>query len=400
MNNDEEQTFSCPRCGSDVNLKARYCMKCGYLNPAHPENKQYVKYLKGNKEGYSVSQDGVNSDLQINVNEATGKLITTEFGSNMGNFTLCFIINLLCYALLVVGSVAIFYYACYGDVYTILGSELCFLLFIISIVSIYLYSTQLVYMKMNRHWWAALVPFVNLYALSDAIYGKKLLNLLVFVPVVGQIYLLVLFYKMGKEFRYNGLLTLLFTFIMYPVIGYGGSAFRNVCYLSGRDSLEKEYTKKKFFLIINVVVIVCSIIMYIYSNVVDINRGMDRFSSYYIYFASQRVITRTKLKVENNVYLCDGTGDTLYFHFEDLSDYFNIPFYVYRDPIQGYMKVEIIRDAEGQPDQYIYSISMTDGRYGFAETPVSEFEMESVVPFGELDPNHLNGNQCYFRRNA
>ena len=25
----------CPRCGSEMNIKARCCLKCGYLNPEH-----------------------------------------------------------------------------------------------------------------------------------------------------------------------------------------------------------------------------------------------------------------------------------------------------------------------------------------------------------------------------
>ena len=205
---------------------------------------------------------------------------------------------------------------------------------------------------------------------------------------------------MGKRFKTSGLLTLLFPFIMFPVIGYGGHAFNNICYVSGRDSLEQEYGKKKCFLVVGIITMVLSILMFIYANTVSINRGIDKLSSYYIYYASQRVIRRTKLKVENHVYECDNNSKTLYFHFNDLEDYFNIPFYVYRDPIEAYVKVVITEEGNGVLDKYDYYISMTDKRYGFDEIAVDDLKIESVTEFSELNPVYKQGNECYFKRNA
>jgi len=398
---EEERFFSCPRCGNEVNVKSRYCMKCGYLNPDHPENQQYTKYMKGSMEGYNVGPDGTTeASFQVNANETTGGVTSTVFGSKMGNYTLCFIVNFLLYILIVGLLIVFFYYDTYGNIYTMLASELSYSLIGFTVFSILNYSIQLVYMKMNRRWWMGLIPILNMYVLSDAIYEKKLLNLLVFVPIVGQIYYLVLLFKMGRSFGYSGFLTMVVPFIMFPVIGFGGSSFNKVYYVSGRDSLEQEYRKKKSFLITSIAVIVCSFVMVIYSNAVDINRGMDRLSSYYIYFASQRVIRRTKLKVQSQVYICDTYGDTFYFYFDDLEDYFSIPFYVYRDPIKGYVKVVRTEGGDGILDRYDYYISMTDLRYGFPETAEDDFNIESVVPYPELDPAYKSGNQCYFKRNA
>ena len=399
-NTEEKRFFSCPRCGNEVNLESRYCMKCGYLNPSHPDNEQFKKYMK-TKEEYNVDATGKMTTVDpVNVNEAKGSVVSTVFGDHMGSFTLCFVINLFTYLILGGLIVYFFYYSSYGNINTFLGSEVSYALIIFTIVAIYMYSIQLVYMKMNRHWWASLVPFVNLYAMSDAIYHKTWLNILVFVPIIGQIYLLVLLYKMGKEFKVSGFLTLLFPFIMYPVLGFGGQSFRNVLYVSGRDSLEKEYRQKKSYLILAVFVLISSVIMIIYSNTVEINRGMDRISSYYLYFASQRVITRTKLKVENRVYTCDTYGDTFYFHFIDLSDYFSIPFYVYRDPIEAYVKVVRVPNEGGITDHYEYYISMTDQRYGYPETPVDEVSIESITEYTELDTVYEKGHQCNFARNG
>ncbi len=398
--NQTAPTFVCPRCGNDVSLNARYCMKCGYLNPDHPDNKQYEQLInKNGMVGYTVSDGKTDASFQVNANEVRATGVETVFGSNTGNYNLCFILNFLFYLLLVIGTVFVFY-TTYGSFTNMLGSEIYYVLFCISLFSIYLYSTQLVYMKMNRHWWVALIPFVNMYSLSDAIYGNKILNLLIFVPVIGELYYIVLLFKMGKAFKVSGLLTVLIPFIMFPVIGYGGNGFNNICYVSGRDSLEKDYGKKKTFFVTCCIVIVCSVILFIYSNTVNINKSMDKFSSYYLYFASQRVIRRTELKVQNKVYECDSYGDTLYFYYGDLSDYFSIPFYVYRDPIQAYVKVVITEEGDGILDKYDYYISMTDKKYGYAEIPVDELKIETITEYPKLDDAYKDGNQCYFKRNG
>ena len=44
MNNDD-YTIICSRCGSEMKISSRCCMKCGSLNPEHPDNKGYEKYF-------------------------------------------------------------------------------------------------------------------------------------------------------------------------------------------------------------------------------------------------------------------------------------------------------------------------------------------------------------------
>ena len=391
--------FVCPRCGSEVKNSARYCMKCGYLNPNHPQNKQYAKY-NNVTEKYSVNDGNIGASAPVNMNEVRGKNFDVFWGSNIGNYTLCFIINFVLYLLISCLFIGIFYSISDGNVQMMLCSYLPYILLCFSLFSIFLYSTQLVYMKMNQPWWAALIPFYNMYVLSDIIYHKKLLNFLVFVPIIGEIYLFVLYYKMGEAFKVNGLLMMLFPVIMFPVIGFGGHSFNNVYYVSQKDSLEKEYRKKKSFFVTSVIVIVVSVVSIVYANTVSINQEIDRLSSYYLYLASQRVIRRTKLKVENQVYECNDSGSVLYFYFSDLQDYFSIPFYVFRDPIEAYVKVVITRDGQGNISQYDYYISMTDGRYGYAEVLVDDLELSNITQYPELDPVYKSGIQCNFRRNA
>ena len=101
MNNGEgsEYMYTCPRCGNEVSSKSRYCMKCGNLNPDHPDNKQYQKLInKNGMQEYQVGPDGVSRpSFQVNANVINKKSVEISFGSHMGNFMLCFIINLLLY---------------------------------------------------------------------------------------------------------------------------------------------------------------------------------------------------------------------------------------------------------------------------------------------------------------
>ena len=390
---DGNYTFSCPRCGNEVNGNSRYCMKCGYLNPSHPDNQQYMNLIQGQKESYTVT-NGSLSNVNVNINEVRATGVDVAFGNNTGSFMICFILNFVFYFVSVLGLFGACYSLYNGNIQMVFASELCYLLFGLTIFSIINYSIQLVYMKMNCRWWAPFIPFYNLYAMSVALDGKKWVNFLVFIPFIGQLYYIVLLYKMGVAFKVSGFLTVLFPFIMFPVIGFGSNGFNNVCYISERDSLEKEYKKKKTFFVVSIIVLILCVVMFIYSNTVSINKGMDKFSSYYLYYAADRVMTRTELKVENDVIECDDDSFPKYLYFPSLDDYFNIPFYVYRDPIEAYVKVVRVN---GELEYYI---SMTDKKYGFPETKFDDVKIESIVEYKELDKSYESGNICYFKRSA
>lgn len=55
--------------------------------------------------------------------------------------------------------------------------------------------------KMNRPGWISLIPIYNIMCLSEDIFGKKVYGILLFVPIINLIYLLVLFYNIGKVFE-------------------------------------------------------------------------------------------------------------------------------------------------------------------------------------------------------
>ena len=399
--NTSLETYICSRCGNEVNRKSRYCMKCGNLNPDHPDNAKYLSLINQNgKMEYQVGENGISvQQPKVNQNEVNAQGVLISFGDHMGSFNLCFFLNYFFFLFLCIGLFISQYMVC-GDFITLARTDFSYVLFILSLLSIFTYSYQLLFMKMNTRWWLAFLPIVNLYFFAYAINHNKLLSFLVYVPVIGEFYLLDLYWKLGKAFRSSGLLTILFPFIMIPIFGFGSSAFEGVCYISGRDTLEKEYSKKKLFLVSCVICIILSLVMIIFAHTVQIHDGIDEVSSYYLYYASQKVVKRTKLRVEKNLIDCDQKQEnTIYLHFQDLEDYFSLPFYVYRDPIEAVIKV-YMPNGEGDPSSFQYYISMTDGTYGYPETPVDQVRIKTIQKYKELDSSYESGNQCYFKRSA
>ena len=127
-----------------------------------------------------------------------------------------------------------------------------------SIAFIYIYSIQLIFVKCNQKWWYALIPFYNLFVLCDIVFRKKWLGIILLIPVIGQIFLLVILYKMAMKFKYSGLLAILFPIIFVPLMGFGTRLYEGVSYISEDRTLEKDYKRKKVFFVTLMILLVLS----------------------------------------------------------------------------------------------------------------------------------------------
>ena len=198
---------------------------------------------------------------------------------------------------------------------------------------------------------------------------------------------------MGKNFNKSGLLTILFFMIMVPILGYGSSAYKGICYLSGRDTLEEEYNKKRSFLIFTIIVIILSIILFLYKNGEDLQQTLQSSSSDYYIKMANIVVDGIKEKVESGKYTCDNNSDNLYFYYSNIFDEFHYTFSILKDPIEAYIKVVRNYDSYGNVN-YSYYISMTDKRFGFPETLSDNLTEESVVEYKNLNLDYQYGNHC------
>ena len=391
MNQDKGYTTFCSRCGSEVNSNARYCMKCGNLNPNHPDNQGMSQYIHTKQESYQVGSGKVLTN--INANDVTGKSDAVSVGDKIGNFTVCFLLNFGFFILLTFGAIFFFYVSYDGDIVGIVTSSLPYYIIGFSVLAVELYSMQLVFMKMNKPWWASFVPFYNFYVMADAVYGPGLIRTLTIIPVVGQIVSLYLLYKLGDCFRKPKIATLFLPFVMFPIIGFGESAFYGTNYVGKKHTLEQEFKMKRMPLTLGFFYLVLCVAVIVYVNTTHLKNEIGEVNASMFVKASDITIREVKDHVSRKLYQCSFPANTtFYFHFTDIASEFDIPFSIAMPTIEAYVKVVKIGE-----DNYEYYISMTDNTYGFAETLSKDVDINTVTYYKSLKKDYNDGNDCYFR---
>lgn len=237
----------CDRCGSEMKKSARYCMKCGNLNYMHPENESMKQYAFQNvNQGQFISN--INSDFSVSDN------------INRKSFKTCFIVNLIFHVLILIGCILLNN----TDEFILVGIIsfiTCGLLFLFN------YSFQCIYIKSGKPWWSYYVPIYSNYVFFEITMGSGWLFLITCIPVVGTIINLIAYYRLGQKFYKSGILTLLFPFIMVPVIGLSKSAQISMfaqknCLIdssvdtNGKTKSEREYGRNKTIITIILLIIV------------------------------------------------------------------------------------------------------------------------------------------------
>lgn len=378
MNGDNGYTITCPKCGNEMNSNARYCMKCGYINTEHESNKSMKKYVKNVKTTYQVGS----GDIITNNENNSGISIAT----NTGNKKLAFFVTYFIYLLIVVLSLYSTISNGVNSLDTLIISYFPIMLITISIMFLYIYSFELVFMKCNRPWWIGLIPIYNLIVLSDIVFHKKYIGILVLIPGINILFILIVLYKLGKKFNYNGILTVLFSFIFIPLMAYSHHVYEGKTYIEGGEkTLEKDYKLKKIFLTTIIIFIVVGIILYIMSNIGSVKKAGQLFGNSYYIMANKKMLKVVKNGVENNRINCkNGTYNehtgVYYVYYADLGENMYLPLYMTRESIEAYVKIDNnVSDIKTK-----YYSSMSDGKYGFAETAEEVITLETVKEYPTL----------------
>ena len=377
MNNEDTgYKIYCSRCGAEMNSNSRYCMKCGNLNTDHEANESMKPYIKDVENSYQVGSGNL-----MNTNE-----LQTSIGNNTGNKKLCFIVNFSIYMILIVISFLISISKGL-DILLIRNSIFPMASIIISISFIYIYSIELIFMKCNKPWWSGLIPIYNMIVLCDILYHRKWLGLITIIPVVGQIFTLVIFYSLGKSFKFSGILTSLLSFIYIPIIGFSTNLFKERSYVDSFDQkeVERDYKRKKIFIFFLILFILIGAGLLIWKKMGSIEEGSELIGDAYYVYASERIVKKTKKIINSNNFTCrngnyyENTG-IYYFKYEDLGDFIYLPLYYQREPIKGYVKVD---NSTGVSR---YFVSVTDGKLGIREDLIDNINTDSVIEFTELNP--------------
>lgn len=376
MNNEDQgYTIYCSRCGAEMNSKSRYCMKCGNLNSDHEANESMKPYIKDNAEAYQVG-----SGEYINSNG-----VQTSIGNNTGNRKLCFIVNFSIYMFTIIISTVIALLRTDMNILYIRDSFLPLLLIIVSILFLYIYSIELIFMKCNKPWWCGLIPVYNIMILSEILYKKKLLGLISLIPIIGQLYILVIFYTLGKRFKFNGLLTVILSFIYIPIMGFGTSLYQGRSFVDelNQKEIENNYKRKRIFLFFIILFFLIGVFLFAWRNIDNISNGTEVVEKNYYVYAAKNIVKKTKEKISKNKFSCedvdyDNKSGIYYFMYSDLGDYIYLPFYYQREPIKGYVRVD---NTSGSSEYYV---SLTDGTTGIDDVLIDTVSTDDVKSISTL----------------
>ena len=239
----------CPKCGSEMKKDSRYCMKCGQLNYAHPDNESMKQYAwQSIKEGNYVSGANMSNKQPLSMGSSNSSSV-----SSTNPFKACLITNIILHSAIVVLPILL----CLA-----VGAEIDIVGVVISLISagllfLFNYSLQAMYIKAGEPWWGAFVPFYCVYLLYKIALGNGWIFLTMLIPIVGPIVSLIMLYNLGTKFYKNGWLTLFFPFVMIPVIGLDKNSEYSLLARSETDTSvltvdtskktqsEKKYGRKK-----------------------------------------------------------------------------------------------------------------------------------------------------------
>ena len=377
MNQDNQAKIVCPRCGNQISITSRCCLNCGWLNASDPANQNMQQFVSDKEK--SLYQVGSGQNIAQN----SGQVATT-IASNTGSRELCFVFNYLIYMLIIVLSYMLVLGNSVTNFYAVKNSIFPYIAFTTSIAFLFVYSGELIFMKANKRWWYSLIPIFNLFVLADIVFKKKWLGVLYLIPIIGQVFFLITMYILGTKFKYNGLLSMMFSIIYVPLMGFGSKLYEETNYTSGQEGTEKDYRNKKIFFISLVFFLLTSGGFIFWNNIVEIKSKAFRLTNYYYVLAANRIVEYTKQSIRTNNLECsisdyNDTSGLYYFEYSDVGEVTYMPLHYYKDVISSYV---IVDNTSGSSKYYV---SISDGTYGFAETLYEDVNLDSIVPYKELE---------------
>ena len=263
----------CDKCGTTYSSSQRYCMKCGNLNYSHPSTQSMKQYL---------NYDVVNQNY---INNGNVKLSHTSVDPYAKEKRNCILWNAI--------------------IHIIIAALPCFIIFksdffsILSIISVLISAGVsfisvtgfcLMFVKAKEPWWFYYIPILNFVTIARIAFGSGWYSLLYFVPIVNFVTIFVTFFKIGKRFGYSGLLTMLFSAIMIPIIGFGSreesldslhgaqiSLGDDELDSKGRTKTEAEYGKKKGATVFGVLLVVGILVVLLYPYILEYGGNLLEF---------------------------------------------------------------------------------------------------------------------------
>lgn len=375
MNEEKSRRIPCPKCGELMSVDARCCTHCGTLNPDFINNQTLYDNVQKSIKDYKAGKTPLLKERQGQAHEA----------NNTGNRNFAFYVTYFLYLLMIAVTAFAAFSTGINSFDILIISSYPMTLVMLSILFLYIYSIELMFMKCNKPWWAGLVPIYNIMVLGDIAFHNKYIGLICFVPIIGQIFLLVILYKIGEKFKYNGMFTALLSIIFVPIIGFADHLYEDKVYVTTGDdrSLEKDYRNKKIFFSTLVLILVCGVALFIMGHIGQVRKTNKTIGGLYYAMAGRQTIRHVKSAVEAGDIICksttyDSSQGVYYIKYNDLGNNVFLPLYMMRDSISAYVKI----DNDKEPREYY--ISMTDGKYGFSEILEKDVYARNVIEYTSL----------------
>jgi hypothetical protein len=108
------------------------------------------------------------------------------------------------------------------------GIDNLILIICIIICVVIVVSYWKIFEKAGKPGWAAIVPIYNIYTMSDIATGNGILCLLIFVPVVNNLFILYLLYKLARAFGQSVIFSfgmIFLAIICIPVLAFGKAEY-------------------------------------------------------------------------------------------------------------------------------------------------------------------------------
>lgn len=104
------------------------------------------------------------------------------------------------------------------------GAMMIYYIILLAVSIISIIGMWKMFAKAGKPGWAAIVPFYNMYCLFEIGWGNGWMFLLMFVPCVGIVFQIILFFKLASAFGRGvgfGFGLLFLTPIFYMILGFG-----------------------------------------------------------------------------------------------------------------------------------------------------------------------------------
>ena len=388
---EKENVIYCSRCGSEMSANSRYCMKCGNLNENHPDNNKYSKiFKKTNKDNnYQIGS----GKMILNGNkDKSGVNFITEKNNNTYR-RIFIIVNVVIMLLACLISLIPLLSVSEFNINEILKCGVLTNLLLVGIFSLFFVSIQILFIKLDEFWWKGLIPFYNFYILSEILFKKKWLFVLLFIPGVNIVYLLVLYYKLGESFGKSGLLSAIFGPIMIAIIAFGSSAYNGIYYVvdASQDALEKTYGSYRRFAEFIIFLLLIGIIGLFANFYFSSGGNKDELS---MIGGADLAISKVKKAVKNNKVICED------FYDNEISINNNGVYYFYSDDfLYDYsFRSNLVGESKGyvkvvnENGKYTYYVSYSNDSFGLKEVSKDELSPEYVEKGFVV--NKPNGIMC------